>query len=452
MPFGLKSINSYVINPTTNLEIFSITTNEKNLWDKEEGIYYLKEPRKIHPENWIEGYLSVTNSEIKQEKINIKLHGGNTKNYPQKSLRICFKDNKYTFFKNIEAQCFALRNGGNDWKETLIKDVVMQESLPTSLDRQYGKPVVVYLNGRYFGIHNLRNLYNQDYFNQPVNIAEFYYNKELEISTLKINEGNPSFKRHLEQIFKEKENLVEHFDINNLITYMSSQIIYVNKDWPFNNLKMYQLQGQDKIKLLIYDLDFGLGYKNNDSFEYEMFKHIQEDKNSYGEIFKQVLNREDTKHKLIAQILIQLNSDFARINKVIEKYEKEINNEMREHINKWGTRYFQKSIISFDKWKADINIMKTFEPKRTPALIEEISEYFYLQPITLKFEFTEFNHLGNNVKLENTQFKWFKEVPLEIESTNPDFSYFLINDNLKCETKKCVINFKGNAVIKEITK
>jgi hypothetical protein len=63
-----------------------------------------------------------------------------------------------------EFDTFILRNGGNDWGNGVIRDLYLQSLAEnTGLDRQYGRPVLVFLNGEYWGLHDLRERFDDDY-------------------------------------------------------------------------------------------------------------------------------------------------------------------------------------------------------------------------------------------------------------------------------------------------
>lgn len=65
-----------------------------------------------------------------------------------------------------------LRNGGNDGQSTIFRDALMQSLVEhTSLDIQAYKPVIVFLNGEYWGIHNIRERFDRHYFEQYYGVS-----------------------------------------------------------------------------------------------------------------------------------------------------------------------------------------------------------------------------------------------------------------------------------------
>ena len=64
-------------------------------------------------------------------------------------------------------QKFRLRVSGQDWRETHIRDALMHTLVSkTQIDIQAYQPVVLYMNGKYWGIYNLREKFNKAYLQQ----------------------------------------------------------------------------------------------------------------------------------------------------------------------------------------------------------------------------------------------------------------------------------------------
>ena len=63
---------------------------------------------------------------------------------------------------------------GNDWSNTLFRDGLMQSLIHdyADLDAQDFRPTSVYINGKYLGIHNIREKQDADYCNDYHQINE----------------------------------------------------------------------------------------------------------------------------------------------------------------------------------------------------------------------------------------------------------------------------------------
>jgi len=102
-----------------------------------------------------------------------KIFGGWSRANPQRSLSLFFRNEygdkslKYPLFPNrpyVEYEAFILRNSGNDWQRTMLRDLTLTGLMENSnIDIQAGRPVVAYLNGDYWGIYNAREKINEHY-------------------------------------------------------------------------------------------------------------------------------------------------------------------------------------------------------------------------------------------------------------------------------------------------
>ena len=74
---------------------------------------------------------------------------------------------KYPIFKEKSIKkykSFILRNSGGDFNKTHFRDaLITQLTRPVNLPIQAYQPVVLYINGVYWGIHNAREKINEHY-------------------------------------------------------------------------------------------------------------------------------------------------------------------------------------------------------------------------------------------------------------------------------------------------
>ena len=70
-----------------------------------------------------------------------------------------------------EFQSFILRNSGQDWLRSSVKDAALTSLLKgTGLDYQSYRPVVAYINGEYWGIYNMREKVNEHFIASKHNL------------------------------------------------------------------------------------------------------------------------------------------------------------------------------------------------------------------------------------------------------------------------------------------
>ncbi len=293
---GKIASRTYLFDEKPTLPVISITTDYENLWDNETGIYVLGDSyENQNPyyganfwEDW-EKPASIEMVGVDGERVfalncGIKIFGAWSRANPQKSLAVFFS-NEYgdpvlkdvSLFKSkpeiTSFKSIVLRNSGNDYGYARFRDGFMTDLVKDmNNDIQAFEPIILYLNGEYWGELNMREKINEDFIesNHGVNADEI----DLLEGQMNVLEGtNGEYVELLD--FLNSNNLASdanynfvanQIDIDNYIDYQLSQIYFNNRDWPGNNIKFWRPQAEDgKWRWILYDTDFGFGiYGNTD--------------------------------------------------------------------------------------------------------------------------------------------------------------------------------------------
>jgi hypothetical protein len=181
-------VDRYIFDRFTT-PVISLVTDSLNLFDKDSGIYLPGVHWNADDPEWSGNYfmsgadwerdvhVAYFSSEGREgftQDAGIRIHGGMTRQAAQKSLRLYAREefgNKYFDYplfpqkENREYKRFLLRTSMGSWRgECIIKDVLAHE-IVRDLDMEYQnfQPVVVYINGEYWGIHTLRDRIDEWY-------------------------------------------------------------------------------------------------------------------------------------------------------------------------------------------------------------------------------------------------------------------------------------------------
>lgn len=150
-----------------NLHYRYMSTNAYNSgkeWEREASLIYFDE-----------------NHERKlEQEAGIRISGESTRNASQKSFNLYARDLydgqsvfQYDFFENRTYSSIKLRNGGTDHERSKIYDPFLQSLAEgRNVAIQASSPCVVFLNGEYWGIYNIRERYKGDYFYNHYGISE----------------------------------------------------------------------------------------------------------------------------------------------------------------------------------------------------------------------------------------------------------------------------------------
>lgn len=288
---GAISTNTHVTKKHS-LPVVCVSTDPVNLWDYNTGIYVLgPNASTVSPyfganfwQDWerkahVELYDITGNKQVDQD-IGIKIYGAYTRSRPQKSLALYARKEygkgsfDYKVFKDKPIEKFealVLRNGGNDWGQAMVRDGLTSTLIrDMDIDRQAFQPVVVYLNGEYWGIQDIREKINPDYlyenhFVNPDNVNLLVLNASIiEGSNTAYNQIITYLNSNTLENDQNYQQVKSKININNYIQYQLTQVYIDNRDWPGNNTKFWNTNDPGSLwRWIIYDTDFGFGFKSN---------------------------------------------------------------------------------------------------------------------------------------------------------------------------------------------
>lgn len=465
-----------------DLAILSLSTNPENLWDPKTGIYHLnnfEEKGKKWERGAVLSLYEPNSTRGFTKDVKIRLHGAGSKLLPQKSFRVIFgEDNilKYELFPgNLvdEFESIILRNAGGDWSYTHLRDPLMHELIADAgldLDVQDYRPTVMYLNGEYWGIYNIRERQTQHYLAQKfnANVDEFsIYDSNGEVGPtrgqIEKNKDNDQkglelYNASLEESHKAcigctSISSVKNFmDWKNFMDYILVQFHFDNYDWPYNNLKTWRYNTQiyepsapkgldGRFRWLIFDLDVGFGF--DDTTVEEMIEVAGD--NSYKERltdnrfpFKGLVKNKNFYTYYLTKYADLLNTSLSTksVHNKIDAMASVIDSEMPRHIQRWHNpedwletvpEFIQDEtvyIIDYDHWLESVELLKVWSEHRPDAMRENAIIEFGLDgvsEITVDVNDTQKGYvLVNEINLDEVQYPWkgiyFNDMTITIEA------------------------------------
>ncbi len=394
---GPITTRTYFVGAEHSLPVISISTPPDNLWDTDTGIYcspnYWNEwERPAHIE-----FYETDGSLLFSEDAGISIKGGlGSRYWPQKSLAVSFR-NSYGVEKincrlfpdsDVEEyQSFVLRNAGNDFEFTHIRDGMIQTLVKDiDIDQQNFRPALVYINGSYWGIQGIREKQNEDYLATHHN-ADPDNVDMLELNAKVIEGEAGDYERLYNYIESHDLSKAENYeyvekqmDIDEFISYNAIQIFCDNQDWPGNNIKYWrEKEDGSKWRWMLFDTDFGFGLKSSSAYTYNTLDHAMtvnglEWRNPAWStmILRKLLGNDGFRNKFINCMMDYLSTLFSSetVLSIIADIEGNIETEMPAHIETWG--YPE----SMEKWHDNMEVLKVFAEKRPEYLITFIEDKF----------------------------------------------------------------------------
>ncbi len=376
---------SYIVGRKHSMPVIFLSADKEDLYSEEKGIltsnikegdvfpyksanYWQEWERPVNFQYFDENGISQLNF-----NAGIKVFGQYSRALDQKSLSINLKDKYgpkeicYPFFEGNDVNVFSalvLRNSGQDNSRAFLRDAFCAMVIKNQVDIAFMdyRPVVVYLNGEYHGIYELREKIDEDYFANHEGIDR----EKLDLikgSTTVKNGNIDSYEKLLNYVsthdLTKKENydyICSIVDIDNLISFWMIESFFNNTDT--GNIKYYKEQTDTaKWRLVLFDMDWALfptTYKNN-----MVQNYINPRGHGVGKMFSTKLMCALIKNKDFRQRLIEINSQHYKTTfqteRMLEIYDElvaQLSEEMPYHTKKWGSPY------NYETWQKECKTLR----------------------------------------------------------------------------------------------
>ncbi len=451
VPMGEIVTNTYFITPLGSerytLPVVSLTTDPYHFFDDEVGIYVVGSKFQAQAPEYTDGstpanynqrgrewerpihleYFDADGQQVFEQNLGARTLGGWSRAYPKKSFKLFSRNSyqedaatmDYPFFKDLTTpdgtpiesfNRLLLRNGGNDWEFAIFRDPLMQSLVPDSLATQADQPVILFLNGEYWGIYFLNETLDEYY------VSSHYGFDKDDVSIMTITSHNDHevyvgieedqiYFDHMMTFLEENDiSLQENYDYintlidtDNLIDYYVAQIYFCNTDWPGNNMKMWRKRtlgyepnapyGQDgRYRYLLYDTDFGFGlYEGLSQWNHKTLEFAATESGadwpnpeSATLIFRSLLKNNTFKQKFINAFADDLNTryDTEAVLSAIDDYTDLLKPEVDEYAKRWQMW----AIPNKETWESQpLQALRNFAKKRPNFLRMDAMDYFGLE-------------------------------------------------------------------------
>lgn len=402
------------------------------------------------------GNLEIIESQtnVINQPLSYRIHGSCSASAPYKSLR-AYGQNKfdnYAFFPskpNLFHDRIIFRNSGNDYNQTMFKDAFVHTWLGhLRFSSQKTRPSILYLNGEYWGIHNIRERIDKYYLNALYGVNE----NNLDLRNIvwdgpaEIEEGDSVHYTNMYDFItthpmSDSVNFaqaLQMLDPECLIDYQAAEIYVGNIDWPQNNVRLWRTRNpynpnvkynDGRWRWVLFDTDRALGEVVN----YENYDLESLIENPANLLFKKLLENTNFKNSFINRYADLLNSslkpDFAT--SIYASMRAQYALEAENHILRW------KNLESMAAWYTQCEKVNTYLINRPASMLNQLKDYFGLSgtynltvstPDTSK-GFIRINTLevrksspGLPLNTQSWTGLYFDNVPLKITAV-PKFGY-----------------------------
>lgn len=427
-----KSVSaSYFIFPEGaeryQFPVVSITTDKANLFDDKKGIY-------VYGTTGLEGnykesgcewerpvqveYFEDDGSFAFKQQMGARIHGGGGRHSTVKNLRLYARDEygksilKYDFFddkENDEFKRILVRGPGHRpdcAPRDDLADLLLQNQ---DMDIQHLQHVIVFINGEYWGLHTIKERFDQDYLSLK------YGKKDDDFVIMKnggsLDKGEVGDDQHyydlLDYIKNHDMSLPEHLeyvktqiDLDNYLSYLAAEIYMGNVDWVITNIKFWRYQGDEKNTSSLNPLD---GRWRWFMFDFDLvFGGSCDNINPHVHIMDDVFDPEfgkattlscglkqnaEFERLFVNRLCDQMNSMFTLQNfrKRISEIDSLMTPEMLEHTQRWRYPSVDSTLIdrqyelpSLTQWQNILDSLYNYPTSRKRKTIDHLNASFSL--------------------------------------------------------------------------
>lgn len=397
---------SYFVGKTfssqCSLPVLSLITDAENLFSNEKGLFvsgllsdsnqtpnYMKKGIEWERPVSFE-FMDTGGTVLLTQNAGIRIHGGTSRYAANKSLRLYARAEygkayfSHPFFNNgqLSYKRLMLRVSGQDQSATFFRDALMHSILSkTSLDVQAYQPSILFINGEYWGLTNIRERQDEYYVSDKYGIEA----DSVQIATV----DDYLFLDSLAQatdlsIQSNYDKMLDLIDVENYIDLCIADNFFYR--WDYLNRKMWKECKQGKWKWFLYDMDVGMGgYGTGNTpwdfnyFEYTLNPHTIENKSlaSYNKfsgnvLFKELFKNSDFRDLFFHTYISYLKTIFVpdSVFFSIDSIQKLLMQEMPSHIQRWSIPQ------SYEIWESEVEKLRVFSLLRPCYIYQQMSKYF----------------------------------------------------------------------------
>ncbi|MBU3661225.1 MAG: T9SS type A sorting domain-containing protein [Flavobacteriales bacterium] len=359
---------SYLFNVDHTTPILLLTTTNSNLYGPS-GIF--DNPNSDDIKQAYVSYLDEGENHnlLFNRKTAIRMDGGagGSRGNPQRSFRLSLDHgalgggpvNQQLIPNRPNRNKFSdlyLRNGSNQWNELPYKDASQVFMMSQGTENYYSgyRPVSVYVNGSYFGLYELREKFNPEYFEiyndaptqDSIEIISlsYFYGSVLRAVEGKVENFLNSYDNFL-NLSPTSNNYLEqteqYFDLKHYTDYIISESWMGNIDWPHNNIKIYRSDKTNfRWRFALIDLELCLQPNGWTSCTDNHFDYMlnQSPSNAYINIWLRSILNPTYKNYFINRFADQINTSYQteKLLAIEQAFFNGMNPEMPKQFERWG--------------------------------------------------------------------------------------------------------------------
>ena len=305
-------VNSYIFHGRdVSLPVISLSTDGRYINDSQIGILVEGDYQEDKPNyrfDWrrpvqIEFFEKENETSVVNQLCEFRVAGSSTRILPLKTMnvyahkRFGTKRFSYIFFPDqkpeiSEFKSLVLRNSGSrdEFYSAYVRDALVQRTMGQNADLDYQayRPAIIYLNGQYKGVINIRERTDEDFvfsnYNGLEDVDVIENNKKVVNGSV---DAFNTFKAFYEQPGHSLDEYDEWMDCSEFLNLVAMNLYFCNIDFLGNNNIMWRAHDNGKWRWIAKDCGYSVGSSGKLlSYDYNIFRWLYEneayDSNYWG--------------------------------------------------------------------------------------------------------------------------------------------------------------------------
>ena len=391
---------TYVINENDTLPVVSLVAEPDDLFSYASGIYSKGPNAGSYPyfganffQDW-ERKATVSLFELDGNGFTapcgIKIHGNFSRAQSKKSFAVMFRgyygtaELSYPLFSEDGLdtyEAFVLRAGGQDFYQANMRDELFTSLAAdyTDLAVQKYRPVVLYLNGKYWGVYYIREKINEHYiagnYNVPADtvIMGEQNGHDGDMYTTLVDYA----RTHNLARAEHYEYVCSQMNVEQYMDYIIAEICIGNQD--NSNIRYFTYPGESW-RWIFFDTDLSMRSARYDSVS----EHLNPDGTAAldyisTDLINALLKNPDFKKAFLQRTAWQLNTIWTEqnINARIDEIQQAISADMERDCLRWEEH-------TYAQWQHQVTYLRKIAADRARYVSMYIQNYFGLSNAQMK--------------------------------------------------------------------
>jgi hypothetical protein len=345
----------------------------------------------------------VNGAEVLNQDVGLRIRGASTRRYESKALTVFARSDygdetlSYKFFSDLADTNFyrlTLSNSGSDFRNTMFRDALGQRvAAELHCENENYQPAIVFINGEYWGLLNIRERYDDKYFERvygtdDVDLLENQGDTAEEGDTVHYQAMINYVETHSLANTGNFNYIKTQLDPDSFMDYYITNIFLDNSDWPGNNTEYWRKRtpaydptapyGLDgRWRWMFHDLDDTFSFGTDDFNHNNLALATTVSQNWPNPewstlLLRKMLENTTFKNDFINRFADLMNTSFLpnRVVSIMHAMRQPLDPVIAEHISRW-------SIPSdVDSWEYFMDYQEDFANQRPAFQRNHIRQKF----------------------------------------------------------------------------